>query len=104
MTTWLVVLAAAAGTYALRASMLLLLAGRDVPAPLRTALTLVGPAAIATLVALSLVPRTLEPDSITPELVAGAVAFGVVRRTGRTTDAFLVGLPVVWLLTAAGVG
>jgi branched-subunit amino acid transport protein len=92
---------AAVGTYALRASMLVGLAGRSVPAAVQARLALVGPAALAALCAASLAPgpgRAVVPADV----LAAAAAFVAVRRSGSVVHAFVVGLPVLWLAHAAG--
>lgn len=101
MSPLIVFLAAAAGTFALRASMLVGLAGRTLPTELQTRLTLVGPAAIAALCAASLGPGPPRPIAWS-EVVAAAVAFVCVRRTGSLVHAFIAGLPAFWLAHAIG--
>lgn len=99
MTTWLVFFAVAAGTYVMRASMLVGLTGRRLPAAIQSRLALAGPAAIATLVAVSLAGSAGGQRS---ELIAASAGFVVVRRTGNVTHAFLVGMPMLWILYALG--
>lgn len=103
MTAWLVIAAVAVGTFAFRASMLLALGGRQLPAWTDRPMALVGPAAVAALVA-SLVltsgGRFVAPPI--PVLAAVAAGFLVTRRTGNVMHAFAAGLPVFWLLTAVG--
>ena len=101
MNAMAVFVLAAVGTYVLRASMLVGLAGRSLPSALQARLTLVGPAALAALCAASLAPgpgRALAPADV----LAAAAAFIAVRRTGSVVHAFVVGLPVLWLAHAAG--
>lgn len=100
MTTWLVFLAVAAGTYAIRASMLVGLTGRQLPAAIQSRLALAGPAAIATLVVSALFSG--GDGARWPELIAGSAAFWAVRRTGNVTHAFVVGMPMLWILYALG--
>lgn len=79
MTAWLVIAAVGAGTYGLRASLILLFRGRQVPPLLERAFRYVGPAVLA---ALS-VPGLLAPDGaldltslrIPAAIVAGLVAW-----------------------------
>lgn len=101
MSTWLVIGAIGAGTYLLRASMFALVATRSVPLRIETALGLVGPAAVAALVAtiVATSPGTIDPAPA-PELAALALGFAAVRRTGNVLHAFAAGLPVFWLLSA----
>ena len=102
MTAWLVVLAAAMGTYLFRASLLVGLAGRQLPQAVQSRIALAGPAAVATLVVSTVLARS---DSVRwPELLAALAGFLAARRTGKVTHAFLIGLPVLWGVTAAGVG
>jgi branched-subunit amino acid transport protein len=100
MTTWLVFLAVAAGTYAIRASMLVGLTGRRLPAAIQCRLALAGPAAIATLVVSALFSGS--EGGRWPELIAASAGFLAVRRTGNITHAFLVGMPALWILYALG--
>ena len=100
MTTWLVFLAVAAGTYAIRASMLVGLTGRQLPAAIQARLALAGPAAIATLVVSALFSSSEGMQR--PELIAASAGFLAVRRTGNITHAFLVGMPALWVLYALG--
>ena len=99
MTAVLVILAIAAGTYAMRLSMFALMSSRPVPPRADRALRLVGPAAVAALVATMTFSsggsRAARPAA---ELVAIAAGFLVVRRTGNVTHAFAVGLPAMWML------
>lgn len=101
MTALVVVLVASLVTYALRASMLVGLAGRAVPPAVRARLDLVGPAAIAALCAAALGPGPSHPVAWSEVLAAGA-AFLTVRRTRSLVHAFVVGLPVLWLAHVAG--
>jgi len=101
MTPLVVFLAAAIGTFALRASMLVGLAGRTLPPALQTRLVLVGPAAIGALCAASLGPGPGRAVAWS-EIVAAVAAFAAVRRTGSLVHAFLVGMPALWLAHALG--
>ena len=100
MTTWLVFLAVAAGTYAIRASMLVGLAGRQLPVAIQSRLALAGPAATATLVVSALFSGSAGVQR--PGLVAGLAGFLAVRRTGNITHAFVVGMPALWILYPLG--
>jgi branched-subunit amino acid transport protein len=101
MTPLVVFLAAAAGTFVLRASMMVGLAGRPLSAKLQVRLALVGPAAIAALCAASLGPGPARPVAWS-EIAAALAAFLTVRRTGSLVHAFLVGMPAFWLAHALG--
>ena len=102
MTAFLVILAIGVGTYAMRVSMFLLASARPVPVSVEQALRFVAPAAVAALVAGRLFTvdgaAALRPLA---EIVAVAVAFVVVRRTGNLLHAFAFGLPIYWVLSAA---
>lgn len=99
MTNWMVIVAIAVGTYAIRVSMFVGLAGRPVPAWLASRFDVVGPAAIgALLAAYVLGHRHTAP----PVAVAGAVAFVAARRTGNLYAALVAGLPLVWTLQRLG--
>lgn len=100
MTTWLVFLAVAGGTYAIRASMLVGLTGRELPVLIQSRLALAGPAALATLVVTSAISG--GDGARWPAAIAGLAAFWTVRRTGNLTHAFLVGMPLLWILYALG--
>jgi branched-subunit amino acid transport protein len=101
MTAWTVFLAIGAGTYALRASMFVLLGERSLPAWTETPLALVAPTAIAALVASMLFTHDGRQQlASAPELLAVAGAFVVTRRTGNVLHAIAIGLPVFWIATA----
>ena len=101
MTAWLVIIAVGLGTYALRASMFVLLGSRALPRWTATPMALVAPAAMAALVA-SLLFTDGDRVAIAalPELAAVAVGFLAVRRSGNVMHAFVAGLPVMWALRA----
>jgi len=101
VTALIVIIAAAAGTFTLRASMLVVLAGRQLPASVQTRLALVGPAALAALCAASLGPNPSRGIAWA-EILAATAAFIAVHRSRSIIHAFLIGLPVVWLAHAVG--
>ena len=101
MTAFIVMIAAAVGTFGLRASMLVGLASRQLAASIQTRLALVGPAALAALCAASLGPNPSRGIAWA-EVLAAAAAFIAVRRSRRIIHAFLVGLPVLWFAHAVG--
>lgn len=103
MSTWFVIVAVAAGTYALRASMFVVVGTHGLPRWSERPMALVGPAAIAALVASMMViaDGTLVAPALS-ELLATAAAFVAVRRTGNVMHAFTFGLPVFWAATAIG--
>jgi branched-subunit amino acid transport protein len=98
MSTWIVLLAVSIGTYALRASMFVILGGRVLPAWTERPMTFVAPAAIAALTISMLFThdQTVDPAPLR-ELAAVAAGFVAVRRTGNVMYAFVVGLPVFWV-------
>ena len=103
MTTWLVILAVAAGTYALRASMFVALGDREVPTWAASALALVAPAAVAALTASMLFTTSGRIEAApVAEVAAVVAAVLVVRRTGNVMHAFALGLPVFWIVGAIG--
>lgn len=105
MTTWIAVLGAAACTYLLRISMVVVLAGRQLPASLEHQLRLAGPAVLAAVVASALFVSDGAAQAAPASHLAAVVAAGlVVRRTGRSLHALLVGLPVAALATLLGLG
>jgi branched-subunit amino acid transport protein len=89
---------AAAGSYALRVAMLVLLAGRTLPRTMATSVGLVGPAAAAALTVGALMGRGGLAGL--PTIVACLAAFAVVRRTRQMTHALVVGFPLIWVLAA----
>lgn len=98
MTVWLVVLAAAAASYLLRISMVVVLGTRALPARLEHHLTFLGPSVLAAIVANSLFVRHGSPSlPAAPTAVGVLVAAAVVARTRRATQALLVGLPAAAL-------
>jgi len=103
MTAWIVIAAVAAGTYGLRVSMFMILGRWSLPAWTERPMALIGPAAVAALVA-SLVLTSqgrvsLPAPAVIVALVAGFVA---TRRSGNVMHAFAAGLPAFWLITALG--
>ena len=101
--TWVVLVVIGAFTYGLRASMFVALGSRSVPEWLEGPLALVGPAAIAALLASMLFTHDgAVSGAPVADVVAVVVAFIVVRRTQNVMAAMAVGLPVAWALTALG--
>ncbi len=103
MSAWWVIALCGVGTYALRASMFVVVGRRRLPVALERAMGLVGPAAISALLAAMVLTSggQVSPAPVA-ELVAVGAGFVVVRRTGNVVHAFAVGLPVVWGLAALG--
>jgi branched-subunit amino acid transport protein len=99
---WLVVLAAAAGTYALRVSFVTLF-GRvdDVPSRVKRALAFVPPAVLAALVLPELVlyGDGLSVSLSNDRLVAGLVAAGVAWKTEDMLATVVVGMGALYVLS-----
>ena len=101
MTLLIVLLIAGAGTYLLRASMVLAMDRLDPGPGFEERLRLVGPAALAALVAGSLFTAGGTPTGPgLPALAAVVVGAAVARRTGNVGLALGAGLPVFWLAQA----
>ncbi len=99
MSTWIVLGAVAFGTYALRATMFVLLGRQAVPNWAERPMSFVAPAAVAAMVASMLLTRDGSVHTApVRELVAVGVGFAAVRRTGNVMHAFALGLPAFWLL------
>lgn len=95
-----IVLAVAAGTLAMRASMVTLLAEVTIPPRVQQALSLVAPAVLAGLVAQTLF---LDHDELRPFgtwYIAAAIAAAVAWRTRSFGWTLLAGMVSVWLLEA----
>jgi uncharacterized membrane protein len=92
VTTWTVILSVALGTYALRLSMLVLLAGRPISPRVHRAVGLVAPAALSGLVSMMLIGDGAAADPA--QMVAVIAGFITVRRTQDVLHAFVVGLPL----------
>lgn len=101
MTTDLFIVAAvAAGTLAMRASMVTLLAEITIPPRLQQALSLVAPAVLAGLVAQTLFLEAGELRPFGSWYIAGAIAAVVAWRTRSFGWTLLAGMASVWLLEA----
>ena len=99
-TDLLVVLAVAAGTLAMRASMVTLLADVTIPSRVEQALGLVAPAVLAGLVAQTLALEAGELRPFGTWYVAGGIAVVVAWRTRSFGWTLLAGMASVWLLEA----
>jgi branched-subunit amino acid transport protein len=103
MTAWMVILAVAAGTYGLRAVMLVELDGRRMSPGVAHALSFIGPAMAGALVAtMAFVNDGRLDPAPRPELAAMLVGFLAVHRTGNVMFALATGMPTLWLLRAVG--
>ncbi len=102
MTAFVVIVLAGMGSYVFRVSMLVLAERARLPEPLERASGFVAPAAFAALAATGVAAASLGADVATavPPLGAVAAAVAAVRLTRRSYAAPLVGMPVLWLLTA----
>jgi branched-subunit amino acid transport protein len=100
VTYTLELLTVAVGTYLFRSSVVLLAAGRTIPPRWEAVLQLIPPAVLAALVANALVLDGTEIRPFGPWYVAAAVAAVVAWRTRSAGWTLLVGMPVVWVLTA----
>jgi len=102
MNVWTVILAAGLGTFVLRVSMLVVADRVRIPTWLDRASALIAPAALAALAATSIVDAGISAGgagAIAP-IAAAVVAAVAVARTGSPHVAMLVGMPILWLLTA----
>ncbi|MDH4276843.1 MAG: AzlD domain-containing protein [Acidimicrobiia bacterium] len=103
-TVWLAFLLGGLVTYAQRASFLLILGDRSLPAPVQRALRYVAPAAFAAIVA----PRIFDSVSVSeftaPDArLLAAVIGGVLMWKVRNLPVLLVvGMVVFWLLRWVG--
>ena len=103
MTALIVFAAIGVGTFLIRSSMFIALGDRTLPVWLDQAMALVGPAAIAALVASAALTSDGRVEALPlSELLAIAAGFLVVHRTGNVLHALLVGFPMLWLLASAG--
>jgi branched-subunit amino acid transport protein len=103
MSIWVIVGLAGVGSYLLRLSMIALVNRVRMPERFEEAATFIAPAAFAALAAAGIAARTVTVSLIEaiPVLVAVGVAVVVATRTGRPYLAVLVGMPTLWILTAA---
>ena len=103
MSTWsalAIVVTVAAITYAMRACVIVALAGRTIPVPVERALRNVGPAVLAAL-AINLAAGGEGGPHLAPEVAAALVAAGAVAWWRRSVIWSLsAGMLVLWLATA----
>lgn len=100
MTDYLYVALVAAGTLAMRASLVALLANATIPARVEQALGLVAPAVLAGLVAQTLFLEGGEFRPFDTWYIAAGVAALVAWRTRSVGWTLVVGLGCVWILAA----
>ena len=103
MSTWnalLIVVMVGAITYAMRACVIVALAGRTIPVPVERALRNVGPAVLAAL-AINLAAGGDGGPHLAPEVAAALVAGGVVAWWRQSVIWSLsAGMVVLWLAAA----
>lgn len=100
MTDYLYVALVAAGTLAMRASLVALLANATIPARVEQALGLVAPAVLAGLVAQTLFLEGGELRPFDTWYIAAGVAALVAWRTRSVGWTLVVGIVCVWILAA----
>jgi branched-subunit amino acid transport protein len=102
MSAMLVVGLVATTTYLVRASFLAVLPMRRIPDRIERRLKAIGPAAMAAVLASALFTDRAAVAVVSVPATAGCLAaFLAVRRSGDVKMAFVVGLPVMWLVAAA---
>jgi branched-subunit amino acid transport protein len=102
MNAWIVILAAGIGTLVLRAGVVVAADRVRIPRWLDRASALVAPAALAALAATNIADAATSQSgaaAIAPLAAAAAGALAVAR-TGSAYTAMLVGMPVLWGMTA----
>jgi branched-subunit amino acid transport protein len=100
MNPWLVVVAAGVASYLLRISMVAVGGKAGIPPVLERATRFAVPAAFAALAATALAPLAAAGGDAVAPAVAIVAAVIAVRRTGNATTALVVGMPVLWLVSA----
>jgi branched-subunit amino acid transport protein len=98
VSVWLVLAAAALGTFALRASMVVLWGRWTPPAWFDQSTRLVAPAMLCALVAAALTPAGTPKAVDLARLGVVAVGFVVARRTGSFGATLAAGLAAWWAL------
>jgi branched-subunit amino acid transport protein len=102
MSAFLIVLAAGVACYVIRYASLVVLTRWPLPARAERSLRYVAPASVGALLATTMradLPALDGPDAFA-RIVAIFVAAVVVARTQRAFLGVVIGLPVVWLITA----
>lgn len=99
---WAIILAGAAGTYALRLSFIGLLPPDRLPARLYQSLRFVPPAVLAALILPGLVGSgaTLNLSPPNPRVIAGLLAGLIAWRTHNSWLAIAAGMATLWILSA----
>ena len=103
MSTVLIIVAAAALTWTMRASFITLAGRWQLPGAVEETLTLARPAVLAALVGTALVGNAGDASALLrgPELIAAAVTAFVAWRTGHLLLTLLAGSVAIALLTIA---
>ena len=101
MTPWLVVCAVGAGSYLFRISMLVVAARRGVPPMAERTARHAVPVAFAVIATGGLVDHLGASRASVAPLAAATLAVVAVRRTGSPNTALVVGMPTLWILSAA---
>jgi branched-subunit amino acid transport protein len=103
VSTWgslAIVVVVAVITYAMRAGVIVALAGRTIPVPVERALRNVGPA-VLTALAINLAAGGNGDPALDPEVAAALVAAGVVAWWRRSVIwSFSAGMIVLWAVAA----
>jgi branched-subunit amino acid transport protein len=103
VSTWgslAIVVMVALITYAMRAGVIVALAGRTIPIPVERALRNVGPA-VLTALAINLAAGGDGDPGLDPEVAAALVAAGVVAWWRRSVIwSFSAGMIVLWVVAA----
>ena len=103
MSAWAalaVVLMVGAMTYAMRASVIVALADRAIPAPVERALRNVGPAVLAALAVNLAAGGDGGPNLDLAEIAALAVAGMVAWRRRKVIDTLAAGMVTLWIVSA----
>jgi branched-subunit amino acid transport protein len=103
MTVFIAVAIAGAGTYVIRASMLLLLGGNRVPKRVEQSLVAVAPAVVGVIVAGAFTHGGQFGDMQLSHTIAAVVAFAVVRSTRNLTHGALAGMVIIWASALGGI-
>lgn len=96
----LALVVAAAGTYAFRGGLILVLAGRQLPGAIERALQHVGPAVLAALTVSLAVGGNGDVGLTTAEFAALAVAAGVAWWRKNLVWTLVAGMATLWVVTA----
>ena len=102
MSTWIVIVGAALCTYALRASAVVVLDRRPLPAAAVSRMRVVAPAVLGAVLVSAMISSAGRVHVPSLGDTLGVLAgIAVVLRTGRAAHALLVGLPIAWIIGSA---